>query len=205
MNRFIKARASRFLGHIKDIRKVRRWRKLRSMGMSIGKGVNLPLTTWIDMPHCFLIEIGDNCGFGEYCAIIAHDALANEFLDATKIGRVKIHESCHFGMRTVILPGVEIGPRVIVGANSVVATDIPPNTVATGIPARVACSLEEYLAKHRRKIEMAPIFPYEEYSIQYLTPLKLREMIEKLDHSDGYVTGGYTAMVQDPGCLLRTD
>ncbi len=90
------------------------------MGMRIGRNVWLPSSTWIDTSHCFLISIGDNCGFGEECFILAHDAQMDEFLDATRIGRVVIHESCHIGARCVILPGVEIGPRAIVGSGSIV-------------------------------------------------------------------------------------
>ena len=45
------------------LRQKRRWAKLRSMGMRIGEAVNLPASTAIDTSHCFLISIGDWCGF----------------------------------------------------------------------------------------------------------------------------------------------
>ena len=76
----------------------------------------------------------------------------DEFLDAARIGQVTIHESCHIGARTVLLPGVVIGPKTIVGANSVVSRSLPPNTVCAGNPAKVLCSLEDYLSKHRFRI-----------------------------------------------------
>lgn len=182
----------------------RRWRNLRAKGMKLGKGVNLPMSTWIDTAHCFLITIGDNCGFGDSCAILAHDAMPNEYLDATRIGRVTIGESCHFGMRTIILPGVEIGARCIIGSGSVVIKDIPPDSVAAGNPAKVICSLSEYLDKHRGWLKDAPQFPYKEYAIQYLTPAKREEMLARLAKGPGYITGGYTAMVADGECLVRT-
>lgn len=128
----------------------------------------------------------------------------NEYLDATKIGRVKIHESCYLGMRTVILPGVEIGPRTIVGSNSVVAKDIPPETVAAGNPAKVICSLETYLKKQCERMENAPLFPYKQYHIEYLTPRLRKDMIDKLDKTIGFITGGYSAMQEDPKSVLRT-
>ena len=189
---------------INRYRKRRWWKELRKKGMYLGKDVNLPMSTWIDMPHCFLISIGDKCGFGEGCAILAHDAMPNEYIDATRIGKVKIHESCHFGMRTVILPGVEIGPRSIVGSNSVVINDIPPETVAGGNPAKVICSLEQYLNKQKKWIKEYPLFSYKEYSFQYLSPEKLREMLDKLETSSGFITGGYTAMEEEGACLYRT-
>jgi maltose O-acetyltransferase len=197
--------ASRIKGRFDTARKIRWWRYLRKMGMHLGKGVNLPMSTWIDTSHCFLISIGDNCGFGENCIILAHDAMPNEFLDATKLGRVTIHESCHFGAGAVILPGVEIGPRVIVGANSVVSRDIPPSSVAAGNPAKIVCTLDEYLEKHRQAMKSAPIFQFKQYDIQYLDQVKMKEMLAKLQDSDGYMVGGYTAMVEEGECLVRTD
>jgi maltose O-acetyltransferase len=184
-------------------RRGKRWEKYRKLGMQLGKDINLPDSTWIDLSHCFLISIGDKCGFGEGCAILAHDAMPNEYIDATKVGRVKIHESCHFGMRTVILPGVEIGPRAVVGSNSVVAGDIPPDSVAVGNPAKVICSLDDYLKKHCEQLKRNPNFQYKKYSVQYLTSQRKQEMLEKLATTSGYITGGYTAL--EEGCVcLRT-
>jgi maltose O-acetyltransferase len=201
---FLLNQAGKIKGRFETTRKIRWWENLRRLGMNLGKGVNLPMSTWIDSSHCFLITIGDNCGFGEHCIILAHDAMPNEFLDATRLGRVVIHESCHFGAGTVILPGVEIGPRAIIGANSVVSRTIPPNSVAAGNPAKVICTMDEYLEKHRQAMKTAPQFQFKEYDIQYLTPTRMAEMISKLEKSDGYMVGGYTAMVQDGECLVRT-
>jgi len=204
MLNFIFNQASKIKARLENYQRVRRWERLRSRGMRIGKGVNLPISTWIDTAHCFLISIGDNCGFGDECVILAHDAMPNEYIDASKIGLVTIHESCHFGARTVILPGVEIGPRSIVGSNSVVINSIPPETVAAGNPAKVICTLEEYLDKHRELMKTVPLFPYKEYDNKYLNSRKRWEMTERLKDNIGYMTGGYTAMIENGECLFRT-
>lgn len=60
---------------------------------------------------------------------------------------------------------IEIGDNVIIGANSTVTHDIPDNTVAAGSPARVICTLEEYLAKERSRMESAPCYG-EEYTLR---------------------------------------
>jgi len=182
----------------------RRWRRLRALGMHIGEQVNLPASTWIDDSHCFLISIGDRCGFGEQCHILAHDAQMNEFLDATRIGRVIIHASCHVGARTVILPGVEIGPRTIVGANSVVSRSLPPDTVCAGAPAKAICSLEEYLAKHREGIRTSPTFYYATHDVDVIAPEAKAQMVQLLAHRVGYMLGGYSAMVRGAGGPLLT-
>ena len=178
-----------------------RWKRLRSLGMVIGKDVCLPSSTWLDREFCFLISIGDHCGFGEECLILAHDAQMDEFLDAARIGRVIVHDSCHIGARTVILPGVEIGPKTIVGANSVVSRSLPPETVCAGSPAKVICSLADYLQKHRQRLTEAPTFPYLD---RQLTAAERATMIETLRRTDGYIVGGRSAELRGEGGTPRT-
>jgi maltose O-acetyltransferase len=179
-----------------------RWIRLRSLGMVIGKDVWLPSSTWIDSDHCYLISIGDHCGFGEECHILAHDAQMDEFLDAARVGLVTIHQSCHIGARTVILPGVEIGPRTIVGANSVVSKSLPPETVCAGNPAKVICSLDEYLQKHRDRLKARPTFPY---ANRFPTLEERKTMAEALRKIDGYIVGGRSAELRGEGGTPRTD
>lgn len=178
-----------------------RWARLRSQGMRIGKDVWLPASTWIDNDYCFLISIGDHCGFGEECHILAHDAQMDEFLDAGRVGHVVIHPSCHIGARTVVLPGVEIGPRTIVGANSVVSRSLPHDTVCAGSPARVICTLEEYLQKHRRRLKERPTFPYVN---RFPTEEERASMNAALREGDGYVLGGRSAELRGEGGTPRT-
>ena len=46
------------------------------------------------------------------------------------------------------MKGVTIGDGAVVGAGSVVTKDVPANTIVAGNPARVICSLEEFIAKN---------------------------------------------------------
>jgi maltose O-acetyltransferase len=179
----------------------RRWYKLRQQGMHLGSDVWLPASTWIDPDYCFLISIGDHCGFGEECLILAHDAQMDEFLDAARIGQVTIHESCHIGARTVILPGVVIGPKTIVGANSVVTRSLPPDTVCAGNPAKVICSLEDYLSKHRSRIVEATKVA----CVTSDTSLQERQQITvAAKKGSAYVVGGRTAELEGKGGTPRT-
>jgi acetyltransferase-like isoleucine patch superfamily enzyme len=54
-----------------------------------------------------------------------------------KIAPIVIGRGCWIGQNVVITPGVSIGEQSIVGANSVVTSDIPPFSIALGAPARV--------------------------------------------------------------------
>lgn len=196
--------ASRAKGSLESAALERRWARLRADGMHIGQGVNLPSSTSIDASHCFLISIGDWCGFGGDCVILAHEGQFDEFLDAGRIGRVVIHPHSHIGTRSVILPGVEIGPRTIVGANSVVTKTLPPDTVCAGNPARVICTLEEYLQKHRDQMKQRPTFPYLSYDIRFLTPERRAELVAAVADGDAYITGGWTATLSGLGGMATT-
>lgn len=182
----------------------RRWARLRALGMHIGQGVNLPASTTIDTSHCFLISIGDWCGFGGDCLLLAHEGQFDEFLDAGRIGRVVIHPHSHIGSRSIILPGVEIGPRTIVGAGSLVTKSLPADTVCAGSPARVICSLEEYLAKHRAALASRPNFPSTEYSLANLTPERRAELVAAVADGDAYIVGGWSATLRGEGDMATT-
>lgn len=50
---------------------------------------------------------------------------------------VRIGKNCWIGMNAIILKGVNIGDNSIIGAGSVVVKDIPPDSLAAGVPAQV--------------------------------------------------------------------
>jgi acetyltransferase-like isoleucine patch superfamily enzyme len=59
----------------------------------------------------------------------------------TKIAPVRICEGAWLGQSVVVCPGVTIGRNAVVGANSVVRSDVPDFCVAAGAPARVIRSV----------------------------------------------------------------
>lgn len=197
MLKYFMVKLAKLYGNIQLKKHHRKLTRLQDLGMKIGDNVYLPYSTWIDISHCYLISIGDNCRFADNCAIIAHDATANAFLDLTRIGLVNIHESCHFGFGSVILPDVEIGPNVIIGANSVVTTNIPPNSLAIGNPAKVVGKLDTIIKYHKLFMKACPIFPYKEYGDVYISQEKKNEVLDKLINTHGYIEGGYSAMINN--------
>ena len=161
--------------------------KLISMGMKVGKNFNRLHGVILDPGHCWLIEIGDNVTMAPRVHILGHDASTKQFLNYTKIGRVTIGDNVFIGAESVVLPGVTIGSNVIIGANSTVTYDVPDNTVVAGSPARVLCSLEEYLQKERSRMETAPRYG-EEYTLRRDVTMEMR-MAQKaeLDGKIGYI------------------
>lgn len=67
---------------------------------------------------------------------------------------IVIGEGSWLGQNVVILPGVKIGRRCIVGSNSVVTTSLPAGCVAVGSPARIVKQWD-WEAKLWRKVARA--------------------------------------------------
>lgn len=87
----------------------------------------------------------------------------------------------------VILPGVTVGNDVIIGANSTVTHDIPDKTVVAGSPARVICSLDDYLNKERERMKASPCYG-EEYTMRQNVSIEMKMRQKKeLDHKIGYI------------------
>jgi maltose O-acetyltransferase len=161
-------------------------RGLVSQGLELGANVRITEDIFLDPSHCFLISIGNNVTFAPNVRLIAHDASTKQFLDFTRIGRVRILDDCFIGDSVIVLPGVTIGPRSIVGAGSVVARDIPADSVAAGHPARVICTVEEFLAKSRKAAQERGVLG-REYWAEHLTDEGRSRMLALLSSGDGFI------------------
>lgn len=132
--------------------------KLIKKGLKVGNNFNRQQGCFIDPSHCFLIEIGDNVTMSIRVTLMAHDAGTKKGLGYTRIGRIRIGNNVFLGANSTVLPNVRIGDNAIIGAGSVVTRDIPANCVAAGVPAKILCSAEEYLAKNRALIGSSKTF-----------------------------------------------
>lgn len=130
-------------------------KKLRAQGLVIGEGCEI-LNGFNFGSEPYLVEIGDRVRITAGVRITTHDGgvwvlrnLYPEFEKADRFGRVRIGDNCHIGMGALIMPGVTIGENCIIGAGAVVTRDVPPNSVAVGVPARVIETIEEYALKNK--------------------------------------------------------
>ena len=95
------------------------------------------------------------------CTLIAHDAsviMLNRALGLKldRVGKIDIRDNVFVGHGSIILPGVTIGPNAIIAAGSVVNRDVPPGTVAAGVPARVVGQLDALIARLQTQTEQLP-------------------------------------------------
>lgn len=98
------------------------------------------------------IEIGDHVLTGRWVTICDnnHGDTSIEQVEMpprkrkmTSNGPIIIGDNVWIGDKVTVLGGVTIGNNSIIGANSVVTKDIPPYTVAAGIPAKVIKVIKE--------------------------------------------------------------
>jgi acetyltransferase-like isoleucine patch superfamily enzyme len=121
----------------------------RWKGVKIGKDCRIITRTFGTEP--FLIEIGDRVTVAANVAFLTHDGatwlLRDERGRKQHYAPIRIGSDCFVGYGAIILPGVEIGDRVIVGAGSVVTKSVPANSVVAGNPARHICTFDEWARK----------------------------------------------------------
>jgi len=97
----------------------------------------------------YLITLGDNVYITDGVTFITHDGgtliLRKEIPDLEISAPIEVGHDVYLGVRSILLPGIRIGNRCIIGAGSVVANNVPDNSVAAGVPARVIKSTDQYL------------------------------------------------------------
>lgn len=91
--------------------------------LKIGKRVALS-------PNVLVIcESGPNNSFLQKIEYVKENLICNK--------EVTIGDDAWVGAGVIILPGVNIGEKSIIGANSVVTKDVPSNSVVAGVPAKI--------------------------------------------------------------------
>jgi len=86
------------------------------------------------------IRIGNDCSIGSHCILLDNDFHSLEVERrsvAPPSAPIVLGDNVWLGVRVTVLKGVHIGDGAVVGAGSVVTKNIPPRSLAAGVPARV--------------------------------------------------------------------
>jgi acetyltransferase-like isoleucine patch superfamily enzyme len=91
------------------------------------------------------VSVGRECLFGadvlvadtDFHPLKAAGRRHSDEVDDIPAAAIVIGDNVFIGARSMILKGVHVGENSVIGAGSVVVSDIPPNVMAAGVPARV--------------------------------------------------------------------
>lgn len=156
--------------------------------LSVGKNGKIAIGDYTGMGRRALIQALDKVEIGRF-GYIAPDVLIldsnhhsiyakDRMIDAIGAEKgifsenvatkpIKIGNHVWIGRRAMILKGVTIGDRSIIGANSVVTHDVPEDVVVAGSPARIV-----------KKINQKTVNPDEEISVGKLMKMNRKELLK---------------------------
>jgi len=114
-------------------------RASRLLGVQVGQGCRICPCGFGSEP--WLVSIGDRVTVAPGVSFVTHDGSTWLFRDAHgrrfRYARIQVGSDVFIGLNAVLMPGVRIGNRVIVGAGSIVTKSVPDGTVVAGNPARI--------------------------------------------------------------------
>lgn len=123
---------------------------VRKIGLNFGENLHIygdPFGMFGTEPWC--ITIGNHVHITREVLFVTHDGgtllYRDRFPDLEITSPITIGNHVYIGVRSIILPGVNIGNNVIIAAGSVVSKDVPDNSVVGGVPAKFIKSADEYL------------------------------------------------------------
>ena len=92
------------------------------------------------------VTFGENVFVGPYCGFYT----ANHPLNYTQRNQglevalpIKVGDNCWFGANVSVMPGVTIGNGCVIAAGAVVTKDIPDNSLAAGVPAKIIKTIDQ--------------------------------------------------------------
>lgn len=136
------------------LNKISHERYARTLGVNMGRNCHVyGKVSWGTEP--WIITLGNNVHVTSECRFVTHDGATLLFrsqeptLELTR--PIVIGNDVYIGARSIIMGGVTIGDKVIIGAGTVVTHDIPDNSVAVGVPARVIKTADEYFEKAKKE------------------------------------------------------
>jgi|SRR5699024_5653163 len=135
MKNFIAIQLARYSPSLR----LKNWLYKNFLRMHVGKRTAFALMVMPDVMFPEKISVGENSVIGYNTTILAHEYLIHEY----RIGEVIIGDDVMIGANTTILPGVTIGNRAIVSANTLVHKDVPPGAFVGGNPMKLIHTKEE--------------------------------------------------------------
>lgn len=120
-----------------------------------GIGENCKWGPWLLPLYPKMIRLHDNVIVHKTAKLVPHDML-NSFLGTChpnvdfgyreRVGCIELMDNVYIAMNVTVMPNVRINKNCIISAGSVVASDIPENSLASGIPAKPTGRFDMFVA-----------------------------------------------------------
>lgn len=145
--------------HYENWERKNRWLRLAGLdiaprGVAIGSGFkcidgreeSISIAEYANIGHNVHVWNFDRVAIGRFCMIAADVTISNGWHDRNTFepasGPTTIGHGSWIGTGARIIGSVTIGDNAVVGAGAVVIRDVPPNSIAVGVPARVVGARE---------------------------------------------------------------
>jgi len=110
----------------------------RLRGVRVSRTAEIGYLVIIDNLYPEKVIIEDDATVAARTTILSHDeSKAYSGRGPERVVETRVGRGAFVGVHCVILPGVTIGARAIVGAGSVVTEDVPEGATVVGVPARM--------------------------------------------------------------------
>lgn len=130
-----------------------KYAQLIGVNFSLGEVHLYGRIEWSTEP--WLITLGNNVHITDGVRFETHDGgtllFRNQIPDLEITKPIIVGNDVYIGNNVILMPGVKVGNKVIIGAGAIVTKDIPDNSVAVGVPARVIKTADEYFEKIQKE------------------------------------------------------
>ena len=127
---------------------------LRKIGTVIGNDCYIYSE---DLETCepYLVTIGNGVTIAGGVSFTTHDDSIEAYYkkDTLIVGKITIGDNCFLGSNCILLPGVTLANKCIVGAGSIVTKSFKEEgSVIAGCPAKKICNINELFEKNKQYI-----------------------------------------------------
>ncbi|MGB0868608.1 MAG: acyltransferase [Flavobacteriales bacterium] len=154
-------------------------RYARFTGVKIGVGCSIGQVHFGSEPY--LVSIGNNVQVTDGVKFFTHgSAWLFRMKDPTfdYFGKIIVNDNVYIGNNVLLMPGVEIGSNVIIGAGSIVTKSIPNNSIYAGNPAKKIGVPDQMFENLKRKNLKTKGMTYEQ-KMKYLLQLGDDKFVKK--------------------------
>lgn len=166
----------------------RKRRFLLKRGAQIGEGTRLNCRVNAFGSEPYLIRVGKDCLFASGVHFVTHDGgikvlnTLGKFSESKHmdcVAPIVIGDNVYIGMDAFVMPGTVIGSNVVIGAGAIVTHDVPDNSVAVGVPAKVIKSIDAYYESMQSKGNVFPTGGWDAQKKRAFYTEKYRDVISR--------------------------